>query len=295
MGDPAAQTGYWGRWRASDLTGADGSTVESWTAVTGQVLSQATAGARPVLATDANGRRLVRFDGVDDRLFSEALVYLNDRPGSTMYVAARLRTVSATGTHNIIFSSTGASAGNARHLLRMSSAKISIGGRRLDGDTFAGSAPASPTINLDQLYVFTSGAEYSAARIAGWVDGTVHTDQAFQTAGNTSATNPLNVSLGAATTTGFFDGDLYEVVLYDAFHTAAERSAVHSYFQDTYGIAVSDYVPPLPDTPRNLRNTGATSTSLSDAWDAAANAASYEVEYVRVEPVSAFVGWGIPL
>ncbi len=50
---------------------ADGDLVTTWTATAGPTIGQATAGSRPTYQTDVqNGLSAVRFDGVDDRLFS---------------------------------------------------------------------------------------------------------------------------------------------------------------------------------------------------------------------------------
>lgn len=61
----------WGE--ASELTGlADADPVESWTDLSGNArhLAQGTAGNRPTFRTNViNGHPVVRFDGVDDRLF----------------------------------------------------------------------------------------------------------------------------------------------------------------------------------------------------------------------------------
>lgn len=85
--------GYVHRWLASELAGTDGTNVSSWADVQGGVpLVRGTSTQQPTLQTVA-GRRVVRFDGVDDFMsadttsaWSSALVvfrFVSDAPEGT--------------------------------------------------------------------------------------------------------------------------------------------------------------------------------------------------------------------
>lgn len=242
MADPTLVRGYADRWRASTLTGVDGTLIASWPSDAGLAVEQVTAADQPELRTDAAGRRMVWFDGVSDVLHTPNSIFLNNVVGSTMYWIYRPVTYPATGTQQGFYISTGGSAGATRHVVRIQSGKPSSGGRRLDADAFAAvqgpndAATTAPT-------VFTSSADYGNAQISLWVDGNnIYRNSAFQTAGATSPTNPVSLRFCGATASGFSNNEVYEAILYQTVHTDEERAEVHTYIQDTYGIGVADYV-----------------------------------------------------
>lgn len=69
----AGVAGYSARWLASELAASDGSAVASWLDTeSGIALTHPTAGNRPTVQT-VSGRRVVRFDGVDDYLYNTAV------------------------------------------------------------------------------------------------------------------------------------------------------------------------------------------------------------------------------
>lgn len=72
---PAALTDVALWFRASDLAGADGSSVSTWTARTGQTATQGTGSQQPTLQTsEVNGRSAVQSDQTDDAMSLSAAV-----------------------------------------------------------------------------------------------------------------------------------------------------------------------------------------------------------------------------
>lgn len=91
------------QWLASDLAGADGTVVSSWTAKAGgQPLTQADTTKQPTLAT-VGGKKFVRFDGDNDEL-------LNASPTlpQPYTIVAHLNVRSSPGTQGVLAATPGA-------------------------------------------------------------------------------------------------------------------------------------------------------------------------------------------
>lgn len=242
------------RFRASDLTGADGSAVSSWASSVGtSTASQGGAAATPTLVkADANfnGKSSVNFDGVDDwlTLNGDALSFSSNVPGITGFAVARMTGTGTVARRFFTFSTT--SSGSTRASMDRGTAdEWRMQGRRLDADSLQSqmSAPASASPS-----VVTGVWDYANAKIHMYHNGGTRLDGVvFQTAGNTSATNSAACSIGASSSGGnsFFLGQIAEIIIYKRMLTASERAEVHSYIQDEYAITVSDYVSGTPAFP----------------------------------------------
>ena len=66
------------------------------------------------------------------------------------------------------------------------------------------------------------------------VDGVVETQASFQSAGNTSDTDSLNIRVGAdaaiGSPRGFFNGQIAELIVYDRVLDASELASIQAYF-----------------------------------------------------------------
>jgi hypothetical protein len=240
------------RLKADDLTGSDGSAVQSWADSSGNnvtAAAQATVGLRPVLSLNAvNGHKAVKFDGTNDylALSGTALDLTRNRSVLTFIVVASYDAVTGTsGVRNLLSFSTGTSSSSARvYIQKNGSNGFVAGGRRNDNDA-ASESVAGGTVATGQWAVYTIRLVYSATTVQIFKDGSsLNTNNAWLTAGSTSNTASQVAAIGshAAGASEFWDGRIAEIIAYGADLTGTERSTVHTYVQNTYGIAVGvDY------------------------------------------------------
>ncbi len=214
-------------WRADSLALADNAAVASWadSGPNGFTLSQATSGSRPTYQTnEINGLPVVRFDGVNDALTSAApgnlaaqtviaVVKASATGGVRTYRGGQLQVVLDEGIPTAYSNSVG--------LIAQASGG-SVGTAAFRVLTFAWSDTAN------------TWAWYRDGAASG------------SGSSSTSASATRDQALGQADATGareYFAGDVAELIGYSRVLTAAERASVHSYLQEKYGIAVTDYVP----------------------------------------------------
>lgn len=235
---------------------------------TTETVAQATAAKQPTLLASAiNGLPGFVFDGTDDSFsMSGALLdTFRNVGGGTIIVVARVDEPATTGTttkqRNLVVFSTNASVNSARATLGATEANaapqnesVRIGGRRLDGDSFDASFTPVDSWPRTVPKVVTGQFDWANAAARTYLDGTLSIeDLAFQTAGLTPDTASLGGTIGThSNSTGeFFFGVITEILVYRRALSAKERSEVHTYLSDRYGITVSDYLKTLSasDTP----------------------------------------------
>lgn len=240
------------RWRGDDLAGANGSAVSSWPESSGQGLPaavQATSGNQPTIATNSGGtgHKGVIFDGASKflTLSGTALDLAKNKGALTIFIAIAFTTAVTTGTRTIFALSSGTSATAARVLLghRDSVSGVPIaGGRRLDANSLA--SATGTAITTIQNSVLTARYDWTNSDVYLHQNGTLTgSNTAFQTNGSTDNTSSLAGVIGAnlAGTGEWFQGHILEILAYnDADASGTLRAGVHSYFQQTYGIASSD-------------------------------------------------------
>lgn len=237
------------RWRADDLTGANGSAVSSWPESSGNGLpaaTQATTANQPTLnTTGLNGHKTVVFDGATNDFLSlsgTALDIFRNRSAANVFIAYTTGS-SFSGARTLLAFSSGTSTTQARAIVqRDSTGTLAVGGRRADTDSgvFVSGAP----ISTSETGVATGRFVYSATSLYNYKNGSLNgSNTSFQTAGSTSNTASLSASIGANTagTADWWVGGIAEILIYGADLATNERAQVHSYFQDTYGISVADY------------------------------------------------------
>ena len=206
------------------IASADGDPVGSWTdsSPTAGHASAATSANRPVLKTGINGlngKPVVRFDGVDDRLLATG-VSAATKPFTVLAVMkptnfSTERTViaaSGNGGLEFRFNNDGKTAANRQFLagIGSSTAATSAGAAVLVGMTYSGAG----------AFVF---------RRNGAADGSGTNNQTF--AGTTTV-----IGFNASGTNGFFLGDMAEILKYDSVLSAPDLAAVEAHLVAKYGL-----------------------------------------------------------
>lgn len=188
-----------------------------------------------VLDSGWNGKHVVRFDGVAQRLIrNEAMPLLRDCSGRTVFtVWSRATTGSAA---SLLWISKNVDD-TERHVVTPSSTNIRFSAKNVD-------ANASDTL---------SAASFTAGDVivqTDWVDQTqtlgvlykngieIGRDASFLDSSDTSDTDSANLVIGADTQASptFFDGDIAEILVYNRALTDAERAQVETYLKDKWGL-----------------------------------------------------------
>ena len=259
MPTPTDLAGLQARWRFNDLAQADATAITAISDISGastaRNLAQATGTKQPLYAAGVNGINglgCANFDGVDDALIGPGanLTGLLNAVGAGILWVIGKNTASGTGTdrHAMFVSSNSSGSGRAFARLAVTTRFNTAGGRRLDADTSAtvtGGSIVDATTPHIWLYVF----DWTNALVSIYQDGTLSVGpSAFQTAGNTSATNPADMSLGnnIGSTAGW-QGLIAEAGIHHAVGSAGNRAILDTYAKDVYNITVSDYINPAGD------------------------------------------------
>jgi hypothetical protein len=240
-------TGLLLRYKADDLTGANGSAVTSWPESSGNghpAATQATPTNQPTLLTNSiNGHKTVSFSGTDDFLAmsGSALAVTQNKSALSFFVAYNYPS-SVTGQRTLITFSNGISSSSTRTILyhRDGTGTIGAGGRRLDANSgvfIAGTASTS-----GQSEIATAAFDYANNDLFIYKNGTLAgSSTSFQTAGSTDNTISLAGTIGAnlTGTADFAFIRIAEVLVYSSVDPIV-RAQVHTYLQATYGISAAD-------------------------------------------------------
>jgi len=225
---------------------------------------QSAAGARPVIVPGGlNGRRTLRFDGVDDYLLCSTQAandFFRNTGAGWLMVCYNKRSAETVATNKAIFTAT-AAAGTARFVVQASSASSAIdypelGIRRLDSDSYK-SLPSDAAARQRWAFVYFQQA-WQTATSTIYMDGSKSAEAVgLVAAGKTSDTRgAYGLGLGAfsaATVTRFLDADIAAVVAgNDAVPTDLDRQRLEGWAAHRYGLAASlplnhpyKYVPPV--------------------------------------------------
>lgn len=236
------------RFKADDISGANGSSVSSWPESSGNNHPAATQGVtanQPTLVTNIiNGHKAVYFDGLNDflQLTGSALDVTRNRSALTVFIAYMYPSTYS-GTRTLMSFSNGLSSTNSRAYvsLKDSLGALGAGGRRLDANSLAFTS-GSTTPVAGEVAVATARFVYSSSDLYLYKNGTLSTSNLnFQTNGSTSDTSSLAGVIGSSLTgtSENFPGRIAEILVYGQDDDTM-RTAVHTYFQTTYGIAMAD-------------------------------------------------------
>ncbi len=210
--------------------------------------TQAAASRLPsMVESDFNGLTILEFDGNDFMdIDSAAFGMLRNVESATMIgVLTTERNSSNRGMRALMVSSGTNSAGTRAGINLFDSFGTSIGGtgdfglagRRLDSDEFQ--RIEGGELTPGQLSTMTGVFDYQAGELTLLVDGEQETQVSdFQTAGNTSDTDSLNIRIGAdavlGNPRGFFTGQIAELMVFDRALSVEEIGDVESYIFDKW-------------------------------------------------------------
>lgn len=231
-------------------TFADGTTWADKSSANNASATQTTASRTPVVLTDEyNGLSVVHFDGNDFMdLDSASFGMLRNTAGATVIAVARPTAIPTQGGHRVFMASTGTSSASSRAGFNFfdsfgtgigGSGDAGLAGRRLDTDSYQRINGGSS--DLTAYSIWSGEFDYTGATARLFQDGTLQTEATgFQSPGNTSETDSLNIRLGADASftdqRGFFTGDLAELIVYDRLLTAPERQQIEQWLTSKWSM-----------------------------------------------------------
>lgn len=214
--------------RGDTVSGADGDAVGTWLDWSGNTnnATQATGGLKPLLKTGnngINGKRVVRFDGVDDQMAGSFA------PGSTgMSVYMVARTGASTTANATILSSGGA----------IGTAGIDwFFGLGTGGSAGAGAAGATENVGLGAVSGIATNTTFygrwKTNKVAWAIDG-VNSGTPADTSFPAGTFNYLVGNNGGGTT--LFKGDIAEIIVYKTTTSSGDDLTIKTYLKTKYGI-----------------------------------------------------------
>lgn len=236
-----------GLWQAKSLSGASGTAVSSLNDQTANArhFTQGTAAAQPVIQADANGRKVVRFDGVDDKLIvptSAGLFnFLHNGAGCEVWMVARVGTVTDPNAAYVMLSSNDLTVGNNGASLyfddRTASSFNNAMALQITGN---GASLANPVSN-NTLTPNTVAAFGYRLRTADTPDYTMVNKTTAAASGDLSAAaataNATDLVVGGRGSASLnCPMDLYELLIINRVLTDTERGNLLSYFGKEYGV-----------------------------------------------------------
>ena len=210
--------------------------------------SQTVASSQPTIVTSFNGLTTVGFDGNDFMdVDSSAFGMLRDVASATIIGVLSTELDSSNRSMRALMISSGANSAATRAGISFfdsfgtnigGSGEFGLAGRRLDSDDFerieGGDVVAGELASMAGVFNYQDG------ELMLFVNGEEQTSvDSFQTPGNTSDTDSLNIRIGADaalnTPRGFFNGQIAELIVYDRALSATELTDVESYIVQKWG------------------------------------------------------------
>jgi hypothetical protein len=235
-----------GWWKADDLAGAHGSTVNPWgsNGSYGPDLDE-TAGTAPTIDTSVaiNGVNGVRFTAsrtLRDTTSGTLSGFTNPVGGASLFVVAKLDDASGATNRNAAVVST-ATVTASRFAIRCITGVPQWGARRQDG---IGSSllNGSSSIGTTAPHIMSGTIDYNTTTQKLYVDAAEAASSTSALSAGATSTNPTGVGIGShpGNTSEGWPGVIYEVILYSRALTTLERMTVHSYLSVKYSITIAD-------------------------------------------------------
>jgi hypothetical protein len=197
-------------------------------------LAQTSIVSQPMMV-EVDGVNWLKFDGVSDTLRKANVPLLKNVSGATIVLILRPDKVS--GTNDVFAVTTGSSASSLRVGIRIINGQWAIGGRRLDTDTFQSQTFGTATISVK--YVVIARFDYANATATVSVNGSTLYDSTWQTAGNTSDTNPLTFNISGLTSVQYFQGLIGQALITERAITDSEAIRIERSLAAKYGITLA--------------------------------------------------------
>ena len=216
--------------KASTIAQADNTLVSSWGDASGDGwnATQATRSARPTFHTnELNGKPVVRFDGSD--FLSIGNTFQLNSQAVTIYIVKKPVSASAQN----VFLSAGLSGSNSTAILSyqqyQSTSTLSTHNVLIE--------PVSPFGHQNFQRWSYNVLRASASSVRFRINGHQSVALSPVSAGTTEGLNIGAHYDGTSSPTVMFNGDIAEVVIYNAVHTDAEVLKVERYLAGLYGVA----------------------------------------------------------
>ena len=241
---PASVTGLQAWYDASDastlydatsggsLVAADGA-VARWEdkSGNGRHATQSTSGNRPLRkAAIQAGKSVLRFDGSNDSLpvDSVASTLSGDDTAFTMFVVAKN---TGSNADRVVFSAGSSSTANPMRELALASDQLSYF-RRDDSNSSSGGANASTrTTGFGVIGVVQQATSHTM-----YLNGaSVHSASA--NIGSVTANRATVGCLGRTSDAAFFDGDIAEIIIYNAALSDTDRASLESHLMTKWAIS----------------------------------------------------------
>lgn len=227
---------------ADDLSGTS---VSSWTDRKGGAFEQTNSSLRPNLITnELNGKKIVRFDGVDDSLYCTAKNNLFASVGAgycfTVY-KKRSATVGAGGAP-IFYVAASTTETNRFNVLsiRESTNLPAFAARTLNTDSFG--IVGKATSDVGNYVISGAIASWSSGSISLYSNGSL-VGSASVTASTTSSTTPYALRLGSgelnSSASAFTDCDIACVVVGNTSLSTTDRQKLEGWAAHKYGLTAN--------------------------------------------------------
>jgi hypothetical protein len=254
---------------------ADGNGVATpvnWSGL-GSTLTQATGSAQPTWRTAVlDSQPVFRFASASAQRWStqtgNLITVTNAASGLTAFVVAKVASFASVSQQFVNFDNNVGGSGRFKFGHRFVTAEPDrwfASGRRLDADTQVNVSVSSTEVAVDtNWHLHTAVPNWSAGTIDFYREQTADgTGITWTTSGTTSATNSVNVSVGAKDSgTEALNGDIAEILVYDRVLTAGERQAVWDYLAGIYPSLAGGGDATV--TPATVATTAALSRPLID-------------------------------
>lgn len=221
----AANLVFWGR--ASDLAGADGDAIASFTDKSGNGNhATGTTTLRPTLKLSiVNGRSVLRFNGTSNRLAWPNC--LNGNTAGEVFIVLKATADPSSANHGLLWELGKTSAvSGAAHPFTGGQIQENFG-----SDVASGLLSKPSTAAAFHIYSVTTQSNEMKLRWNGELfGGWDKISPGFLTAPYLGGNSP---------STAFWDGDLAEILIYKSINSDADRTTIYNYLSSLYSISVT--------------------------------------------------------